>query len=100
VGGIGIAPGANLSDSTVIFEATHGTAPNIAGKKIANPSSLILSAEMMLRHMGWSEAAGILLSAFRKTLVAQKVTQDFSSQLNNVDALSTDSFADAIISYM
>ena len=100
VGGIGIAPGANLSDSTVIFEATHGTAPNIAGKKIANPSSLILSAEMMLRHMGWSEAAGILLSAFRKTLVAQKVTQDFSSQLNNVDALSTDGFADAIISYM
>ena len=100
VGGIGIAPGANLSDSTVIFEATHGSAPSIAGKKIANPSSLILSAEMMLRHMGWSEAAGILLSAFRKTLVAQKVTQDFSSQLNNVDALSTDSFADAIISYM
>jgi isocitrate dehydrogenase len=100
VGGIGIAPGANLSDSTVIFEATHGSAPSIAGKKIANPSSLILSAEMMLRHMGWSEAAGILLSAFRKTLLAQKVTQDFSSQLNNVDALSTDSFADAIISYM
>lgn len=100
VGGIGIAPGANLSDSTIIFEATHGTAPSIAGKKIANPSSLILSAEMMLRHMGWSEAAGILLSAFRKTLVAQKFTQDFSSQLKNVDALSTDSFADAIISYM
>ena len=100
VGGIGIAPGANLSDSTVIFEATHGTAPNIAGKKIANPSSLILSAEMMLRHMGWSEAAHILLAAFRRTLVAQKVTQDFSAQLNNVDALSTDAFAEAIISYM
>ena len=100
VGGIGIAPGANLSDSTVIFEATHGTAPGIAGKKIANPSSLILSAEMMLRHMGWFEAADILLSAFRKTLVAQKVTQDFSAQLNNVEALSTDAFADAIIDYM
>ena len=100
VGGIGIAPGANLSDSTVIFEATHGTAPGIAGKKIANPSSLILSGEMMLRHMGWLEAADILLSAFRKTLVAQKVTQDFSAQLNNVDALSTDAFADAIINYM
>ncbi len=100
VGGIGIAPGANLSDSTVIFEATHGTAPGIAGKKIANPSSLILSAEMMLRHMGWLEAADILLSAFRKTLVAQKVTQDFSAQLNNVEALSTDAFADAIINYM
>ena len=100
VGGIGIAPGANLSDSTVIFEATHGTAPGIAGKKIANPSSLILSAEMMLRHMGWFEAADILLSAFRETLVAQKVTQDFSAQLNNVEALSTDAFADAIISYM
>ncbi len=100
VGGIGIAPGANLSDSTVIFEATHGTAPSIAGKKIANPSSLILSAEMMLRHIGWIEAADTLLSAFRKTLVAQKVTQDFSSQLNNVSPLSTDDFADAIISYM
>ena len=100
VGGIGIAPGANLSDSTVIFEATHGTAPGIAGRKIANPSSLILSAEMMLRHMGWFEAADILLSAFRKTLVAQKVTQDFSAQLNNVEALSTDAFADAIINYM
>ena len=100
VGGIGIAPGANLSDSTVIFEATHGTAPGIAGKKIANPSSLSLSAEMMLRHMGWFEAADILLSAFRKTLVAQKVTQDFSAQLNNVEALSTDAFADAIINYM
>ncbi len=100
VGGIGIAPGANLSDSTVIFEATHGTAPSIAGKKIANPSSLILSAEMMLRHIGWIEAADTLLSAFRKTLVDQKVTQDFSSQLNNVSPLSTDDFADAIISYM
>ena len=100
VGGIGIAPGANLSDSAVIFEATHGTAPSIAGKKIANPSSLILSAEMMLRHIGWIEAADTLLSAFRKTLEAQKVTQDFSSQLNNVSPLSTDDFADAIISYM
>lgn len=100
VGGIGIAPGANLSDSAVIFEATHGTAPSIAGKKIANPSSLILSAEMMLRHIGWIEAADILLSAFRKTLADQKVTQDFSSQLNNVSPLSTDDFADAIISYM
>jgi isocitrate dehydrogenase len=100
VGGIGIAPGANLSDSMVIFEATHGTAPNIAGKKIANPSSLILSAEMMLRHIGWIEAAETLLSAFRKTLVNQKVTQDFSSQLNNVSPLSTDDYADAIISYM
>ena len=100
VGGIGIAPGANLSDSAVIFEATHGTAPSIAGKKIANPSSLILSAEMMLRHIGWIQAADILLSAFKKTLADQKVTQDFSSQLNNVSPLSTDDFADAIISYM
>ena len=100
VGGIGIAPGANLSDSTVIFEATHGTAPSIAGKKIANPSSLILSAEMMLRHIGWIDAADTISLAFRKTLVAQIVTQDFSSQLNNVSPLSTDDFADAIISYM
>ncbi len=72
VGGIGISPGANLSDSTAIFEATHGTAPTIAGKNIANPSSLILSAQMMLEHMNWIEAADILNASFHKTLKKDK----------------------------
>ena len=66
VGGSGIAPGAYIGDGVAVFEATHGTAPNIAGKHLANPSSLILSAEMMLRHLGWSEAADVLLQAMAK----------------------------------
>ena len=100
VGGIGISPGANLSDSTAIFEATHGTAPAIAGKNIANPSSLILSAEMMLTHMGWADAADILISSFEKTLKEQKVTADFSSQISGCKALSTIDFSRALISNM
>lgn len=100
VGGIGISPGANLSDSTAIFEATHGTAPAIAGKNIANPSSLILSAEMMLTHMGWADAADILISSFEKTLKEQKVTADFSSQISGCKPLSTIDFSRALISNM
>lgn len=100
VGGIGISPGANLSDSTAIFEATHGTAPAIAGKNIANPSSLILSAEMMLAHMGWADAADILISSFEKTLKEQKVTADFSSQIPGCKPLSTIDFSRALISNM
>jgi len=100
VGGIGISPGANLSDSTAIFEATHGTAPAIAGKNIANPSSLILSAEMMLTHMGWADAADILISSFEKTLKEQKVTADFSSQISGCKPLSTIDFSKALISNM
>jgi len=100
VGGIGISPGANLSDSTAIFEATHGTAPAIAGKNIANPSSLILSAEMMLTHMGWADAADILISSFEKTLKEKKVTADFSSQIPGCKPLSTIDFSKALISNM
>lgn len=100
VGGIGISPGANLSDSTAIFEATHGTAPAIAGKNIANPSSLILSAEMMLTYMGWADAADILISSFEKTLKEQKVTADFSSQIPGCKPLSTIDFSRALISNM
>ena len=81
VGGIGIAPGANLSDTVAMFEATHGTAPKIAGKDIANPSSIILSAEMMLRHLGWVEAADLMLKAVGKAISAKRVTHDFSSQM-------------------
>jgi len=97
VGGIGISPGANLSDSTAIFEATHGTAPTIAGKDIANPSSLILSAQMMLEHMNWVEAANILDLSFRKTLEKRQMTADFASQIKDCKALSTKEFAIALI---
>ena len=97
VGGIGISPGANLSDSTAIFEATHGTAPTIAGKNIANPSSLILSAQMMLEHMNWVEAANILDLSFRKTLEKRQMTADFASQIKDCKALSTKEFAIALI---
>ena len=96
VGGIGISPGANLSHNLAIFEATHGTAPDIAGKNIANPSSLILSAQMMLSHIQWNEAANALNKAFRKTLLEKKVTADFSVHMG-VNALSTSDFAQAII---
>ena len=97
VGGIGISPGANLSDSTAIFEATHGTAPTIAGKNIANPSSLILSAQMMLEHMNWIEAAKILNHSFRKTLEKRQMTADFASQIKDCKALSTKEFTIALI---
>ena len=97
VGGIGISPGANLSDSTAIFEATHGTAPKIAGQNIANPSSLILSAQMMLEHMGWFEAAEILKASFHKTLEKRQMTADFALQIKDCKALSTKEFAIALI---
>lgn len=100
VGGIGIAPGANLSDSTAMFEATHGTAPNIAGKNIANPSSLILSAEMMLRHMGWTEAADLIMSGVAKAIQSKRVTGDFSSQMEGATKVGTAEFGDEIINQM
>ena len=96
VGGIGISPGANLSEKLAIFEATHGTAPDIAGKNIANPSSLILSAQMLLSYIKWDEASSVLDKAFRKTLDEKKVTADFSNHMG-VPALTTSSFAEAII---
>jgi isocitrate dehydrogenase len=96
VGGIGISPGANLSEKLAIFEATHGTAPDIAGKNIANPSSIILSAQMLLSYIKWNEASYVLDKAFRKTLDEKKVTADFSNHMG-VAALSTSDFAEAII---
>jgi isocitrate dehydrogenase len=100
VGGIGIAPGANLSDTVAMFEATHGTAPKIAGKNLANPSSIILSAEMMLRHMGWLEAADLVLAGVAKAIVSKRVTIDFSSQMDNATQVGTTEFADEIIKNM
>lgn len=100
VGGIGIAPGANLSDKTAMFEATHGTAPNIAGKDLANPSSLILSAEMMLRHIGWTEAADLVLTGVANAIKSKRVTGDFSSQMQGATQVGTTAFGDEIINNM
>ena len=100
VGGIGISPGANMSDTASIFEATHGTAPNIAGKNLANPSSLILSAQMMLEYMGWTEASYVISGAFEKTLKENKFTTDLASQISGCQSLSTSDFATEIISNM
>ena len=100
VGGIGIAPGANLSDTVGMFEATHGTAPKIAGKDIANPSSIILSAEMMLRYMGWTEAADLIIKAVGKAISAKRVTHDFSSQMEGATQVGSTQFGEEIISHM
>ena len=100
VGGIGIAPGANLSDTVAMFEATHGTAPKIAGKNLANPSSIILSAEMMLRHMGWLEAADLVLTGVAKAIISKRVTIDFASQMDDATQVGTAEFADEIINNM
>ena len=96
VGGIGIAPGANLSDSVGVFEATHGTAPGYAGKDMVNPSSLILSAEMMLRHMGWTEAADLILNAMSKTIQNKTVTYDLERLIDDATLLSCSEFGEAL----
>ena len=96
VGGIGIAPGANLSDSVGVFEATHGTAPGYAGKDMVNPSSLILSAEMMLRHMGWTEAANLILNAMSKTIKNKTVTYDLERLIDDATKLSCSEFGKAL----
>jgi isocitrate dehydrogenase len=100
VGGIGIAPGANLSDTVAMFEATHGTAPKIAGRDLANPSSLILSAEMMLRHMGWTEAADLVLQGVGRAIASRRVTWDFSSQMEGATQVSSSQFGKEIVSQM
>ena len=100
VGGIGIAPGANISDTVAMFEATHGTAPKIAGKNIANPSSLILSAEMMLRHLGWTEAADLVLQGVAKAIAAKRVTHDFSSQMEGATQIGSAEFGEEIVKHM
>jgi isocitrate dehydrogenase len=100
VGGIGIAPGANLSDSVAMFEATHGTAPKYAGKDYVNPGSLILSAEMMLRHMGWVEAADLIISSMEKTILDKAVTYDFARLMEGATQLSCSAFGNAMIERM
>ena len=102
VGGIGIAPGANINYDTgiSIFEATHGTAPKYAGQDKVNPGSLILSAEMMLRHMGWSEAADLIVSGMEGAISAKTVTYDFERLMEDAELLSCSAFGKAIISHM
>jgi len=100
VGGIGIAPGANLSDSVAMFEATHGTAPKYAGQDKVNPGSLILSAEMMLRHMGWHEAAELIIQGMEGAIETKTVTYDFARQMAGAQLVSCSAFGDAIINHM
>lgn len=100
VGGIGIAPGANLSDTVAMFEATHGTAPKYAGKDQVNPGSLILSAEMMLRHMGWTEAADLIIKGTNGAISAKTVTYDFERLMEGAKLVSSSGFGDALISHM
>ncbi len=100
VGGIGIAPGANLSDSVAMFEATHGTAPKYAGQDKVNPGSLILSAEMMLRHMGWTEAADLIVKGMEGAIAAKTVTYDFERLMDGAKLLSCSEFGDAMIANM
>lgn len=100
VGGIGIAPGANLSDTVAMFEATHGTAPKYAGKDYVNPGSEILSAEMMLRHMGWTEAADLIISSMEKSILSKKVTYDFARLMEGATQVSCSGFGQVMIENM
>lgn len=98
VGGLGIAPGANINYMTghAVFEATHGTAPKYADQNVANPGSVLLSAVMLLEHLGWDEVANKIVVAYEKTIAENVVTQDFARQMDGVDPVSTKEFADAI----
>jgi isocitrate dehydrogenase len=100
VGGIGIAPGANISDTVAMFEATHGTAPKYAGKNQVNPGSIILSAEMMLRHMGWAESADLIIKGMEGAIEAKTVTYDLERLMDGATLLSSSEFGDAVISKM
>ncbi|WP_018606473.1 NADP-dependent isocitrate dehydrogenase [Uliginosibacterium gangwonense] len=100
VGGIGIAPGANISDQYACFEATHGTAPKYAGKNMVNPGSLILSAEMMLRHLGWKEAADLVIKGMERAIGAGTVTYDFARATEGAKEVSCSAFGDEMIKHM
>jgi len=100
VGGIGIAPGANMSDSVAMFEATHGTAPKYAGKDYVNPGSEILSAEMMLRHMGWTEAADVIVKSIERAIGDKVVTYDFARLMQGARQVSCSGFGQAMIERM
>jgi len=99
VGGLGVAPGANINYETgyAVFEATHGTAPKHAGKDKANPGSLILSAVMMLRYIGWSEAADMIIDAMRKVIASKRVTYDLARQMEGATLLKASEFGEEIV---
>jgi isocitrate dehydrogenase len=100
VGGIGIAPGANLSDTVALFEATHGTAPKYAGQDKVNPGSLILSAEMMLRHLGWNDAADLIINGMNGAIQAKTVTYDFERLMDDATLVSCSAFGESIVAHM
>ena len=100
VGGIGIAPGANIADTVGVFEATHGTAPKYTGQNKVNPGSIILSAEMMLRYMGWVEAADLIIKGMEGAIGAKQVTYDLARHQTDANELSTSDFGEAVIRYM
>ncbi|MFL0802625.1 MAG: NADP-dependent isocitrate dehydrogenase [Agarilytica sp.] len=100
VGGIGIAPGANIADRIAVFEATHGTAPKYAGQDKVNPGSIILSAEMMLRHMGWNEAADLVVKGIEAAIGAKTVTYDFERLMDGAELKSCSEFGEEIIKHM
>jgi isocitrate dehydrogenase len=100
VGGIGMAPGANLSDSVAMFEATHGTAPKYAGKDQVNPGSLLLSAEMMLRHLGWLEAADLVIQGISGAIAAKTVTYDLERLMQGATKVSCSAFGEAVVNHM
>ena len=98
--GIGIAPGANSSDTVALFEATHGTATKYAGKDYVNPGSKILSADMMLRHMGWTAAADLIISPMEKSIKSKKVTYDFARLMDGATQVSCSGFGQVMIDHM
>ena len=100
VGGIGIAPGANIGDDSALFEATHGTAPKYAGQDKVNPGSLMLSAEMMLRHLGWGEAADLIISSMEAAINDKMVTYDFERLMDDANLVSCSGFAKEMIKRM
>jgi isocitrate dehydrogenase len=100
VGGLGIAPGANIGDGYAIFEATHGTAPKYADKDVINPGSVILSGVMMFRHLGWNEAADLIERSMERTIEQKKVTYDFERLMPGSTKVKTSEFADAMIENM
>ena len=100
VGGLGMAPGANIGDNEAVFEATHGTAPKYAGQDKVNPGSLILSGEMMLRFLGWQEAADTLVKALEKTIQQKKVTYDLERQMDGASLLKCSEFGKAVAENM
>jgi isocitrate dehydrogenase len=100
VGGIGIAPGANIADSVAVFEATHGTAPKYAGQNKVNPGSIVLSAEMMLRYMGWTQAADLVIKGMAGSIAAKEVTYDLARDVQGAKILSSSDFGANVVRYM